>query len=207
MKLIAIAFTLKGQSFDDIKSSLTELSGQLGSKSGNVVLVHGFMPRQAVIDKGFGTEVVDTLAELFPLQLNCYSDGAPQRKQMADVLKSFKGDIYTIGEVKEGVAEEVDLYKANNIRILTLPLNWNGSMTDAPLSFGEKAVGLPFNPGGMPEVNQIKTASAAVIDELNNQRELAKAANNGEKIAQFTLAIRDIQSGQMWGVKAATWQY
>ena len=75
------------------------------------------------------------------------------------------------------------------------------------LTYGEKAVGLTFNPGGMPEVNAIKTACAAVIDELNTQREKAKADGNGEKIAQYTLAIRDIQTGQMWGVKAATWQY
>lgn len=75
------------------------------------------------------------------------------------------------------------------------------------LTYGQKAVGLTFNPSGMPEVNAIKTTCAAVIDELNTQRDKAKADNNGEKIAQFTLAIRDIQSGQMWGVKAATWQY
>lgn len=75
------------------------------------------------------------------------------------------------------------------------------------LTFGEKAVGITFNPGGMPEVNNIKSLCAAVIDELNTQREVAKAAGNGEKIAQYTLAIRDIQSGQMWGVKAATWQH
>lgn len=75
------------------------------------------------------------------------------------------------------------------------------------LTFGEKAVGLTFNPGGMSEVSAIKNACAAVIDELNTQREKAKSENNGEKIAQFTLAIRDIQSGQMWGVKATTWQY
>lgn len=74
------------------------------------------------------------------------------------------------------------------------------------LTYGEKAVGITFNPGGMPEVNDIKTKCAAVIDELNNQREVAKAANEGEKIAQFTIAIRAIQDGQMWGVKAATWK-
>ena len=106
------------------------------------------------------------------------------------------------------------------------------------LTFGEKAVGLTFNPGGMPEVNAIKTACAVVIDELNNQRQATfrKAEEDkkviwpethssvpksdeisaqlraidtsaGEKAAQFTLAIRKIQEGQMWGVKAATWQY
>lgn len=79
--------------------------------------------------------------------------------------------------------------------------------TTRELTFGEKAVGISFNPGGHAQVNAIKEKCAALIDELNNQREIAKAENNGEKIAQFTLAIRDIQSGQMWGVKAATWQY
>jgi hypothetical protein len=75
------------------------------------------------------------------------------------------------------------------------------------LSYGEKAVGITFNPSSLDNVAMIKRLSADLIDELNNQRELAKAQNNGEKIAQFTLAIRSIQEGQMWGVKASTWQY
>jgi hypothetical protein len=74
------------------------------------------------------------------------------------------------------------------------------------LTFGEKAVGITFNPGGSKEVNGIKKKCAEVIDELDAQRSQAKLETNGEKIAMFTLAIRDIQSGQMWGVKAATWQ-
>lgn len=79
------------------------------------------------------------------------------------------------------------------------------------LTFGEKAVGISFNPGGKPEVNSIKQLAADLIDELNNQRQAAKgdgsAVVNGEIQAQYTLAIRSIQEGQMWGVKAATWQY
>lgn len=70
------------------------------------------------------------------------------------------------------------------------------------LTFGEKAVGITFNPGGKAEVSNIKTLSAALIDELDNQRSTV----TGEAAAQFTLAIRKIQEGQMWGVKAATWQ-
>ena len=72
------------------------------------------------------------------------------------------------------------------------------------LSFGEKAVGLTFNPGGHQAVNSIKTLSAALIDELNDMR---NSTDSGEAKAQFTIAIRSIQEGQMWGVKAATWQY
>jgi len=77
-----------------------------------------------------------------------------------------------------------------------------------PLSFGQKAVGITFNPGGSQQVNRIKELSAALIDELNNQKiGNPNDLQNGEKVAQFTLAIRKIQEGQMWGVKAATWQY
>jgi hypothetical protein len=75
------------------------------------------------------------------------------------------------------------------------------------LTFGEKAVGLTFNPGGKKEVNDIKFFSAQLIDELFNQRQEAINNGNQEAIAQYTLAIRKIQEGQMWGVKACTWQY
>ena len=92
-----------------------------------------------------------------------------------------------------------------------MPITTNTITGDYPtpepireLTFGEKAVGITFNPGGKQEVNTIKELSAALIDELDRQR---KVGNNGEVTAQYTLAIRKIQEGQMWGVKAATWQY
>ena len=72
------------------------------------------------------------------------------------------------------------------------------------LTFWQKAVGITFNPGGMPEVNKIKELSAALINELNNQR---TAAGQGEKRRMFSIAITEVQTAQMWGVKAATWQY
>ena len=76
-------------------------------------------------------------------------------------------------------------------------------------TFGEKAVGVDFNPGGSERVKIIKETCAAAIDVLNNERESIKHSEddgqNGERIAQLTLAIRKIQEGQMWGVKAVTW--
>ncbi len=79
-----------------------------------------------------------------------------------------------------------------------------------PLTFGEKAVGLTFNPSQDPGVDEIKKSCAAVIDDLHKKREEVKASEddgqNGERIAQYTLAIRSIQDGQMWGVKARTWR-
>lgn len=75
------------------------------------------------------------------------------------------------------------------------------------LTYGQKAVGISFNPGGSPNVNKIKELSAALIDELNEQREGAKANNNGEMIRMYSVAITEVQTAQMWGVKATTWQY
>lgn len=70
------------------------------------------------------------------------------------------------------------------------------------LTFGERAVGITFNPGRNPEVEEIKRACANAIDVIHGVREKTE---DGEVKAQCTLAIRQIQQGQMWGVKAATW--
>ena len=72
------------------------------------------------------------------------------------------------------------------------------------LTFGEKAVGITFNPSTLPGVDKVKNECAKIIDTLNQMRE---ETTNGEVKAQLTLAIRKIQEGQMWGVKAITWQY
>jgi len=72
------------------------------------------------------------------------------------------------------------------------------------LSFGEKAVGMTFNPGNNPEVDHIKGYCADIIEILNNAR---VNTTNNEKKRMYSEAITNIQTGQMWGVKAATWQY
>ncbi len=71
------------------------------------------------------------------------------------------------------------------------------------LSFGQKAVGLSFNPSGDPNVNQIKTIFAEAIDALNFLRNGSK---NGEVARMYSVAITEAQTAQMWGVKAATWK-
>ncbi len=74
------------------------------------------------------------------------------------------------------------------------------------LTYGEKAVGLTFNPGGSAEVAASKKQYADVIDSLNEFRELAKTAGNSEKIRLFSIAITEAQAAQMWAVKAITWK-
>ena len=80
----------------------------------------------------------------------------------------------------------------------------DGTVMYKELSFGQKAVGLTFNPGGNPEVTACKELYANLIDKLNEARNSAEGA---EKKRMYSVAITEAQSSQMWAVKAITWQY
>lgn len=73
-----------------------------------------------------------------------------------------------------------------------------------PMTFGEKAVGLTFNPSGDPTVEAIKRKCADLIDEIN---ELRTNQPNAEIARMASIAITELQTAQMWAVKAATWRY
>ena len=77
-------------------------------------------------------------------------------------------------------------------------------MENREMTFGEKACGVSFNPDGNPTVAQIKSDFAALVDNLNNVREVC---NNGEKARMLSIAITELQTAQMWAVKAVTWQF
>lgn len=74
-------------------------------------------------------------------------------------------------------------------------------MEDRELTFGEKAVGLAFNPSGDQTVHELKEAYAKVIDILNDMR-----SDRSEKARLASIAITEAQGAQMWAVKAATWR-
>lgn len=76
-------------------------------------------------------------------------------------------------------------------------------MEDRALTFGEKAVGLTFNPSGDTVVNRIKTLYAEIIDLANDAR--AQSASEGQR-RHWSIAIADAEMGQMRAVKAATWR-
>jgi hypothetical protein len=71
------------------------------------------------------------------------------------------------------------------------------------LTFGEKAVGLTFNPSGDPDVIAVKTAFAGIIDQCAKLRD---AAGPGEKSRLLSVAITEAQTAQMWAVKGVTWR-
>jgi len=72
------------------------------------------------------------------------------------------------------------------------------------MTFGEKAVGLTFNPGNNLEVHNLKVDFANIIDYLNDKR---LETENPEVKRMLSIAITEAQTAQMWAVKATTWQF
>lgn len=71
------------------------------------------------------------------------------------------------------------------------------------LSYGEKAVGLTFNPSNDPTVQKIKELYSEIIDLCHDARNVS---GPGERGRLFSVAITEAQGAQMWAVKAATWK-
>ena len=71
-------------------------------------------------------------------------------------------------------------------------------------TYGGKSVGIGFNPSGNETVQRIKQLSAELIDLLDAERK--QVENPSEKGALLTLAIREVQTAQMWAVKAVTYE-
>jgi hypothetical protein len=72
------------------------------------------------------------------------------------------------------------------------------------LTFGEKAVGLTFNPSNDDAVANCKKEFAAVIDRMNDLR---NSTDNTEMKRMASVAITEAQTAQMWAVKAITWKF
>lgn len=74
--------------------------------------------------------------------------------------------------------------------------------TTRDLTYGEKAVGVTFNPGGSPAVDALKTEYAYIIDKLVAIRD---GSDDPEQKRLASIAITEAQGAQMWAVKAVTW--
>lgn len=71
------------------------------------------------------------------------------------------------------------------------------------LTFGERAVGLTFNPSGDPAVQECKEGFARVIDQMDALR---NGSTSDEVNRMASIAITEAQTAQMWAVKAITWR-
>lgn len=72
--------------------------------------------------------------------------------------------------------------------------------TQRELSFGEKAMGVSFNPSGDEKVAKLKSLYAEIADILNDDR----GDNRDERARLSSVAITEAQGAQMWAVKAVT---
>lgn len=72
------------------------------------------------------------------------------------------------------------------------------------MTFGEKACGVSFNPGGRKDVDEIKRAYADLVDLLNAHR---MDSTSQEAQRMLSIAITETQTAQMWAVKAVTWGF
>ena len=74
---------------------------------------------------------------------------------------------------------------------------------DGQQTFGEKAVGLGFNPSGSDLVTRCKRTYAISIDAMHDLR---NSTQDPEVKRMASLAITEAQTAQMWAVKALTWK-
>jgi hypothetical protein len=81
------------------------------------------------------------------------------------------------------------------------------STPDREMTYGEKAVGLTFNPSGDPQVEVVKKLYAQIIDICNELKASAVNESNGEKARLLSVAITETQTAQMWAVKGVTYKF
>ena len=70
-------------------------------------------------------------------------------------------------------------------------------------TFGQKAVGLFFNPSGDATVNELKNLYAQIIDICHARRGSLMQGSEAHRL--YAIAITEAQGAQMWAVKAQTW--
>jgi len=70
------------------------------------------------------------------------------------------------------------------------------------MTFWEKAVGFSFNPSWDERVTKAKYLSAQLIDLMNEIR----WEQRSEQARLCSVAITELQTAQMWAVKAITWK-
>ena len=70
-------------------------------------------------------------------------------------------------------------------------------------TYGQKAVGLSFNPSGDDAVAACKQEFATIVDRMN---ELRATTQSQEVKRMASIAITEAQTAQMWAVKALTWR-
>jgi hypothetical protein len=85
-----------------------------------------------------------------------------------------------------------------------MPVEENVAGQTTTLSYGQKAVGITFNPSGDENVQKVKELYAQIIDLLI----VTPVSNSDVSIKGRILgrALNEAIGAQMWAVKAITWK-
>ena len=73
------------------------------------------------------------------------------------------------------------------------------------LTFGEKLVGITFNPSSDSKVDKVKKLCAEIADILNDQNESQESSQFSQRI--FSHAVTELLNAQMSAVKFITLKY
>jgi hypothetical protein len=71
-------------------------------------------------------------------------------------------------------------------------------------TFGQRLVGIRFNPSNNDSVHAAKQVFATMIDQMSDLRDLANSQNKFDQYRYCSIAITELQTAQMWIVKAIT---
>lgn len=71
-------------------------------------------------------------------------------------------------------------------------------------TFGQKAVGLSFNPSGDDAVSKAKQIMADAIDQMKEFQDAPETPNGARRHA--AVSITELETAQMRMVKALTWK-
>jgi hypothetical protein len=70
------------------------------------------------------------------------------------------------------------------------------------LTLAERRAGVSFNPSNIATVDVIKKKTAELLQVYQN---IQSDSEDGEVKRMAAVAITELQTSQMWGVKATTW--
>lgn len=125
--------------------------------------------------------------------------GLKSKRFNSKMIKKYDLEDLCLSCYIQGLHDANLALKNNGLGDLKEP-NFN---TMEELTFGQKAVGLNFNPSNDDKVGQVKQKFAEAIDLINDLR---NSTESGEVKRQCSVAITETQTAQMWAVKAITWK-
>lgn len=76
---------------------------------------------------------------------------------------------------------------------------------ETPLTFGQRLVGLTFNPSGDPQVNRAKQLCAELADLVHDEMKARELSEHTKVLEPFTYG--EILNAQMNVVKLLTFKY